>query len=36
MIADECLEMPIIFISGFGALPMTVRALKAGAIDEAF
>jgi FixJ family two-component response regulator len=26
-------EMPIIFITGYGDVPMTVRAMKAGAVD---
>jgi FixJ family two-component response regulator len=26
-------EMPIIFITGYGSIPMTVRAMKAGAIE---
>jgi FixJ family two-component response regulator len=30
--ADE-LELPIIFISGFADVPMTVRAMKAGAME---
>lgn len=30
-IAAERTEMPIIFITGFGDVPMTVRAMKAGA-----
>ena len=29
----ERTEMPIIFISGYGDVPMTVRAMKAGAIE---
>jgi FixJ family two-component response regulator len=32
-IADDRTEMPIIFISGYGDVPMTVRAMKAGAIE---
>jgi FixJ family two-component response regulator len=32
-IARERAEMPIIFISGCGDIPTTVRAMKAGAID---
>jgi FixJ family two-component response regulator len=27
------IELPIVFITGFGDIPMTVRAMKAGAID---
>jgi FixJ family two-component response regulator len=33
MIAGERLEMPIIFITGHGDVPMTVRAMKAGAAE---
>lgn len=32
-IARERTEMPIIFISGFGDIPTTVQAMKAGAVD---
>jgi FixJ family two-component response regulator len=32
-IADERYDMPIIFITGFGDVPMTVRAMKAGAVE---
>ena len=32
-IAPDRLEMPIIFITGFGDVPMTVRAMKAGAAE---
>lgn len=32
-IATERLEMPIIFITGYGAVPTTVRAMKAGAAE---
>jgi FixJ family two-component response regulator len=32
-IADERLDMPIIFITGYGDVPMTVRAMKAGAVE---
>jgi FixJ family two-component response regulator len=32
-IAADRLDMPIIFISGHGDVPMTVQAMKAGAID---
>jgi FixJ family two-component response regulator len=32
-IAGERPEMPIIFISGFGDVPMTVQAMRAGAIE---
>ena len=27
------IDMPIIFISGYGDVPMTVRAMKAGAVE---
>jgi FixJ family two-component response regulator len=29
----ERIEMPIIFITGYGDVPMTVRAMKAGAVE---
>lgn len=32
-IAQERAEMPVIFISGCGDIPTTVRAMKAGAVD---
>jgi FixJ family two-component response regulator len=32
-VAGERSEMPIIFISGYGNVPMTVRAMKAGAVE---
>ena len=32
-IADDRLDLPIIFISGHGDVPMTVRAMKAGAVE---
>ena len=32
-IADDRGEMPIIFITGYGDIPMTVRAMKAGAVE---
>ena len=32
-VADERIDMPIIFITGYGDVPMTVRAMKAGAIE---
>ncbi len=32
-IASERREMPIIFITGYGDVPMTVRAMKAGAVE---
>lgn len=32
-VAAERPEMPIIFITGYGDVPMTVRAMKAGAVE---
>jgi FixJ family two-component response regulator len=32
-IAADRIDMPIIFITGYGDVPMTVRAMKAGAIE---
>jgi FixJ family two-component response regulator len=32
-IAGDRAEMPIIFITGYGDVPMTVRAMKAGAVE---
>ena len=32
LVADR-IEMPIIFITGYGDVPMTVRAMKAGAVE---
>ena len=32
-IAVDRLELPIIFITGYGDVPMTVRAMKAGAVE---
>lgn len=32
-IASDRIDMPIIFITGYGDVPMTVRAMKAGAIE---
>src|SRR5215469_1662773 len=32
-IAGERIDMPIIFITGYGDVPMTVRAMKAGAVE---
>jgi len=32
-IAGDRSDMPIIFISGYGDVPMTVRAMKAGAVE---
>lgn len=31
--AEADLEIPIIFITGYGDIPMTVRAMKAGAVE---
>src|ERR1044072_5031798 len=33
LIAGDRLEMPIIFITGHGDVPMTVQAMKAGAVE---
>ena len=32
-VATDRTDMPIIFISGYGNVPMTVRAMKAGAVE---
>jgi len=32
-IAENGIDMPIIFITGYGDVPMTVRAMKAGAVE---
>jgi len=32
-VAGDRIDMPIIFISGYGDVPMTVRAMKAGAVE---
>ena len=32
-LAEATMELPIIFISAHGDIPMTVRAMKAGAVD---
>ena len=32
-LAGERLDMPIIFITGYGDIPMTVRAMRAGAVE---
>jgi len=32
-VVDERPEMPIIFVTGYGDVPMTVRAMKAGAVE---
>jgi FixJ family two-component response regulator len=33
LVAEERTDMPIIFITGHGDVPMTVRAMKAGAVE---
>src|SRR6266404_2873029 len=33
MVSDDRVEMPIIFITGYGDVPMTVRAMKEGAVE---
>jgi FixJ family two-component response regulator len=33
LVAVDGIDLPIIFISGYGDVPMTVRAMKAGAVD---
>jgi FixJ family two-component response regulator len=33
-IAGDRTDMPIIFITGYGDIPMTVRAMKAGAVES--
>jgi FixJ family two-component response regulator len=33
LIADERTDMPIIFITGYGDVPTTVQAMKAGAVE---
>src|ERR1700754_175971 len=32
-VADDRLDMPIVFITGYGDVPMTVQAMKAGAVE---
>src|SRR3954469_2183593 len=32
-VAGDRIDMPIIFITGYGDLPMTVQAMKAGAVE---
>jgi FixJ family two-component response regulator len=32
-VANDRVDMPIIFITGYGDVPMTVRAMKAGAVE---
>lgn len=32
-VATDRLDMPIIFVTGYGDVPMTVRAMKAGAVE---
>ena len=33
LIAEDRIDMPIIFITGYGDVPMTVQAMKAGAVE---
>ncbi|WP_198019246.1 response regulator [Mesorhizobium sp. LNHC229A00] len=33
LVANERADMPIIFITGYGDVPMTVKAMKAGAVE---
>jgi FixJ family two-component response regulator len=33
LVADKRTDMPIIFITGYGDVPMTVKAMKAGAVE---
>src|SRR5207237_1841306 len=33
LIATDRIDMPIIFITGHGDMPMTVQAMKAGAVE---
>jgi FixJ family two-component response regulator len=33
LISVERIEMPIIFVTGYGDVPMTVKAMKAGAVE---
>jgi FixJ family two-component response regulator len=33
LVAADRIDMPIIFITGYGDIPMTVRAMKAGAVE---
>ena len=33
LVAEERTDMPIIFITGYGDVPMTVQAMKAGAVE---
>lgn len=32
-LADRGIDIPIVFITGYGDIPMSVRAMKAGAVD---
>src|ERR1700748_2779239 len=33
VLAKSCIHIPIVFMTGHGDIPMSVRAMKAGAID---
>jgi FixJ family two-component response regulator len=33
LVSSESTDMPIIFVTGFGNVPMTVKAMKAGAVE---
>ena len=33
LVSDERTDMPIIFVTGYGDVPMTVKAMKAGAVE---
>jgi FixJ family two-component response regulator len=30
---DRCPELPVVFLTGYGTIPMTVNAIRAGAVD---
>lgn len=32
-LATDCVDLPIVFMTGHGDIPMSVRAIKAGAVD---